>query len=149
MVRTRLEREVGRDVRWFQYANSIFLLEQEVAWTWVSQLEQAVLSRAAGKLPAVAIQKAEPVSPLPPPYKPGSPCSWRSGWGGGFPSSRWELSFQVTWRGHWLALSPCLARPRDEGVSCCKHGVGLVGQLQRKAPRPWVDGPSASLSFRF
>lgn len=34
----------GKDLRCLQYENRHFLLEQEVAWMWVSQWEQAVLS---------------------------------------------------------------------------------------------------------
>lgn len=140
MVRTRLEREVGRDMRWFQCANQhLFVGTGSSLDVGVSVGTDCSLMGLQGSSQLWPFRRQSLSPPLPPPYKPGSPCSWRSGWGGGFPSSRWELSFQVTWRGHWLTLSPCLVRLRDEGVSCRKHGGGLVGQLQGKPPGPgWM-----------
>lgn len=62
--------KVGWDLRSLPYEyRYLSLLEQEIAWMWVSQLEQAVFPQSYrggfpnGILPTVTIHKAEPVSP--------------------------------------------------------------------------------------
>lgn len=72
----------GKDLRCFQYENRHFLLEQEVAWMWVSQWEQAVLPGLWEASSCGHSTERACVPPSPFSCRPQGPCGWRSVWVG-------------------------------------------------------------------